>query len=155
MPAKEQQTGTAGKLHRLLLGKNLPLGGWEDHIGPLPRRLADGLPAAVDGGGLHQHPPAAAVGAVVHPVVLVAGVVPDIPVPHLYLSGPLCPADDAFVGDRLAHIHKKGGHLEKGDHWNSPSKGRMYILPASRSMESTTSGMAGISCTFPSGKVMW
>ena len=114
--AEEEQPGALRKLHRLLLGEQLALGGGEHHIGLLPPRLADRLVAAVDGLGLHQHPLAPAVGAIIHPVVLVAGVVPDVPVPHLYLARPLGPADDALVGDRLAHIYKEGGYLKQWYH---------------------------------------
>jgi len=84
------------------LGEGLPRRGHVDGVDPFPRLLADVLPAAVEGIGLHHRPPAAAVGVVVHLLLLIHGVVPNLVAVHPDIA-PLLPPAQHGLTEHISH----------------------------------------------------
>ena len=80
-----------------LLVEGAAAGGHVDGVYPLARFIADVLPAAVQGVGLHHRAPAAAVGIVVHLHLLVGGIVPDLVGGDGDIAPLLRPADDGLI----------------------------------------------------------
>ena len=80
-----------------LLVEGAAAGGHVDGVYPLARFIADVLPAAVQGVGLHHRAPAAAVGIVVHLHLLVGGIVPDLVGGDGDIASLLCPTDDGLI----------------------------------------------------------
>ena len=84
------------------LGKGVPAGR-QEHGMDRPFRVVTGrLPAAVQGVCLHDGAPAAAVGVVVYLVLLVGGIVPDLPGIDLNVATLLGTAQDA-LGEHIPH----------------------------------------------------
>ena len=71
--------------------------------------IADGFPAAVQGIGLHDRAAAAAVGVVVHLVLLVGGIVPDLVGLNGDEAALLGTAQDA-LGQHIAQRLREEGH---------------------------------------------
>ena len=74
-----------------------------------PASLADVLPALVEGVGLHHRPPAAAVGVVVHLLLLVQGVVPDLVALDADIA-PLLPPAQHRLAQHIAHHIREERH---------------------------------------------
>ena len=73
---------------------------------PLPRLLTDVLPAAEQRVGLHHRSPAPAVGIVIHLLLLVYGVVPDLMALHPDIPPLLAPAQNGFAQHISHHIRE-------------------------------------------------
>ena len=88
--------------HGVFLGEGFAAGGEVDGVDRAADLVADGLPAAVEGIGLEDGSVAAAVGVVVHLVLLAGRVVPDLPGLNANQVPLLGPAQDALV-HHIAH----------------------------------------------------
>ena len=80
----------------------------------------NGLAAVVDGLGVHHHAAAAAIGVVVHLLLAVEGVVPDLMAVGLDEALAGRPAQDALVQHLLAHVREEGGDVDAHAHGRSP-----------------------------------
>ena len=96
------------QLTRFLLGEHRPLWGHIDKIRPLSRLLADRAEAVGDGLGVHHHPLPAAIGIVVHLLLLIEGIVPDLVAVHLKRAFALRAPEDAFRQYPVTHLIKQG-----------------------------------------------
>ena len=99
-----------------LLGQHPAAGGHIDGVDPLPRFIADMLPAAVQRICLHDRAAAAAVGIVIHLHLLVGGVVPYL----VGLYGDKAPFPGTTDDGRTHHrFHRVGeqGHDVNSHRW--------------------------------------
>ena len=97
MPAQDENILILPQLDCTLLAEGLSLWGHIDDMRFGCNHFTHRLVAVVDWLGLHQHPLAAAVRGIIHPAVLVLGVVADVVTVYLQFSCPSCPSDDAFT----------------------------------------------------------
>ena len=111
MPTEDKNMLILPQLQRLLLAEGLPFGRHIDDVRAGFGHGAHRLEAIIDRHGLHQHPLAPAVGGVIHPAVLVLGVVADVVAVDFQLAGLSGPADDALPQHRLAHLGEEGGNI--------------------------------------------
>ena len=110
------------QLPGLGLGEGGPAGGEVDGAGFLrAEALPDVGPAPVEGVRLHHRPPAAAVGVVVHLLLLIDGKVPDLVGVDADIAPLLGPAQDGLV-HHVPHSFGEQGH-DVNSHMFSPENG--------------------------------
>ena len=100
-----------------LLVKHPAAGRHVDGVDPMACLLADMLPAAVQRVRLHDSAPAPAVGVVVHLLLPVRRVVPDLMAGKLDVPALARTADDAFTQNALTHLGKQRGDINPHRHF--------------------------------------
>ena len=108
--------------HGVSLLEGLSAGGHIDGAHPLAlgHALHDMGPAPIEGIRLHHRSVAAAVGVVIHLILLVGGVVPDLMALHPDKSPLLAPAQNGFT-EHVSHHIGEEGHNVNPHHWPNPS----------------------------------
>ncbi len=107
---QDQMVIVLGQPHRLRLGEGPATGGQVDGVGSfIPRDLTDVLPALIEWVGLHHRAPPAAIGVVVHLLLLIEGVVPDLVGLDLNIAPLLGPAQDRLA-EHVPHRQVEEGH---------------------------------------------
>ena len=91
-----------------LLVKHPPTGGEIDGVYPLPRLLADMVPAAVQRVRLHDGSPASAVGIIIHLHLLIGGVLPDLVSGNGHQSSGLRPPDNGLPHHGVDGVREQG-----------------------------------------------
>ena len=152
VPAENDEIVIArGKFSRLRLREHLAL---RRHIYNSPPTAKINLgrgyrsKAVVYRDGTHEHSLAAAVGSIVHPAVLILGIIADIVRMNLEYARLLRPADYALGEHRFYKLGEKS-HYIKAHHTSSLSSKKPAIgfikMPFSTSISLINSGTAGIS----------
>ena len=146
--AQEHEVIHFGQLPDPFLGQGLSLRRQINEVA-LPRpALRDRPIAVIDGIRLHDHTGPAAVGVVVHTVVFVAGIVPDVDGADIHIPRLTGPADDALGEERLAHLREQGHdvdpHRTSSASSKMPGMGRTRATSFSMSTDTTIPGMSGI-----------
>ena len=120
----------------------------------------DILAAVIDGLGVHHHAAAAAVGVVVHLLLPVQGVVPDLMAVGFDIASLCGPTQDAFVQHPLAHLREQGRHIHTHHTWspfsaslNMPGMGLTSTLRSSMQIFTRKGLTAGNRAVEPSGQV--
>ena len=122
-------------------------------MGPHTAIGADGAEAVGNGLSVHHHAQAAAVGIIVHLLLLIEGIVPDLVTADIQQALGLSAADDAFVQHGAAHIREQGEQIDSHAS-NSPSRGRSRMTSASKFTSTITDGIAGMRISRPSSIAM-
>ena len=104
--------------------------------------ILDGAPAAVQRVRLHNGSLPASVGIVVHLVLFVGGIVPDLVGFQLKHALFLGPPQNAFRKDGVHGVRKQGQHVHP--HVAIPSISRTRMKPSSTLTSSRNSDTAGI-----------
>ena len=78
---------------------------------PLPRLVADMLPALVQRIGLHYRAPPPAIGVVVHLLLLIQGVIPGLVALDADVAPLLPPAQNGLTQHIPHHIRKEGHNI--------------------------------------------
>ena len=121
MAAHQQEAVLLGKLLALFLCKRRARSRHENNVGPRMARflhLADDIhTAVVNGLRLHHHTRPASVGVVVHLLLPVRRVVPDLMAGKLDVPALARTADDAFTQNALTHLGKQRGDINPHRHF--------------------------------------
>ena len=117
---QDQMALFPGQPSGVRLGKGFAAGGEEDGEWALFIPLADVFPAPVQRVGLEHRPPASAIGVVVHLVLLIGGVVPDLVGFDAQDVPLLRPAQDG-LGQHVAHRVREQRHNVDVIHGYMPS----------------------------------
>ena len=123
----------------------LPLGAQVNHpAAALPGALQHRVQAGLQGLGHHHAAVAPAVGVIVHLVLLVVGIVPDLEAVDLHDALFGRAADDALVQHR---VHRVWEQSQNVDPHHMPSIRCTVMTPASGSVCRMKAGTAGIRCS--------
>ncbi len=111
MSAKKCYVIIFQKLNCLFLREHRTLRRHINHVGLFAQILTEGFITIVNGLCLHNHTRAAAVGCIVHPAVLIKGILADIAAIDFNKSLFPCPAEYAFAYNGFAHLGKEGHNI--------------------------------------------